>query len=216
VASRTLTESLEARNRRLARGRAYYQRNKESLLARNRAYFLADRPARLEKQRKYNRDKSLEINAKLSAKRIANPEMYRERDRIRNEKRREKRRLYRQARKSIIAAQKRLRERTDPQFRLQCRLRNRLWDVMRGRQKAGSAVQNLGCSIAEFRCYLMALWKPGMSWENWGQYGWHLDHIRPLASFDLTDPQQFALAAHFSNYQPLWWRDNIRKGAKVI
>lgn len=104
----------------------------------------------------------------------------------------------------------------DPQTRLAYRLRSRLWEVLRERPRAGSAVRDLGCSVSDFKAYIERLWLPGMSWENWGQFGWHLDHIRPLASFDLTDPAQFADACHYTNYQPLWWRDNIRKGAKLF
>ena len=43
---------------------------------------------------------------------------------------------------------------------------------------------------------------------------WQLDHIRPVSSFDLTDPAQQRACFHFSNFQPLWMPDNIRKGAK--
>lgn len=51
-----------------------------------------------------------------------------------------------------------------------------------------------------------------MSWDNWGE--WHLDHIQPLASFDLTDREQFLQATNYTNYQPLWALENIRKGAQ--
>lgn len=53
-----------------------------------------------------------------------------------------------------------------------------------------------------------------MSWDNYGK--WELDHIQPLAKFDLTDPLQFAAAAHFSNYQPLWAKENASKGARSL
>lgn len=53
-----------------------------------------------------------------------------------------------------------------------------------------------------------------MSWYNYGE--WHLDHIIPLVSFDLTNRWQFARACHYTNYQPLWWWDNISKGAKIV
>ncbi|AHM03043.1 hypothetical protein roselon_00603 [Roseibacterium elongatum DSM 19469] len=50
-----------------------------------------------------------------------------------------------------------------------------------------------------------------MSWENRGE--WHVDHVRPLASFDLSDPGQQAQAFHFSNTRPLWAGDNLSKGS---
>jgi hypothetical protein len=79
--------------------------------------------------------------------------------------------------------------------------------------KAGSAVRDLGCTIPEFMNYIGLKFKPGMSWDNHGK--WHLDHIRPLSSFDLTNREQFLRAAHYTNYQPLWARENMAKGDKV-
>lgn len=66
----------------------------------------------------------------------------------------------------------------------------------------------------EFRAWLEARFLPGMSWDNRGE--WELDHKRPVASFDLTDPAQLAAAMHYTNLQPLWRSDNRRKGAKCL
>jgi hypothetical protein len=52
-----------------------------------------------------------------------------------------------------------------------------------------------------------------MSWDNYGK--WHLDHIIPLSSFDLTNREQFLKAAHYTNYQPLWAHENFMKRAKL-
>lgn len=88
-------------------------------------------------------------------------------------------------------------------------------------KKAGSSVDDLGCSIEEFAEYLSSLFycnpETGeqMTWENYGLYGWHLDHIRPLAMFDLSDKKQFLKACHYTNIQPLWAIDNLKKGAKI-
>ena len=98
---------------------------------------------------------------------------------------------------------------TDINFRLAKRLRGRMQDLIR----AGSAVRDLGCSVSDFKEFIEQRFSGGMSWPNYGK--WHLDHIVPLASFDLTDRQQFLEAAHYSNYQPLWAQDNLSKGAKV-
>jgi hypothetical protein len=70
----------------------------------------------------------------------------------------------------------------------------------------------LGCSIAELRLHLESQFQPGMSWNNHGE--WHIDHIRPLAKFNLACPLQLERACHFSNLQPLWAKDNIVKGMK--
>lgn len=103
----------------------------------------------------------------------------------------------------------------DIQFRIRHLLRKRLAEAVKRNNKAGSAVRELGCTIAEFKAYIETKFKSGMTWENWGRHGWHLDHIKPLAAFDLTNHEQFIKACHYTNYQPLWSADNIRKGARV-
>ncbi len=98
--------------------------------------------------------------------------------------------------------------------RLAKRLRTRLSTIMRRlkrNQRAGSFVRDLGCTIPEFRAHIEAQFWLGMTWNNHHSHGWHLDHIIPLASFDLTDREQFLRAAHFTNYQPLWGAHNIAK-----
>lgn len=71
----------------------------------------------------------------------------------------------------------------------------------------------IGCSPVELRAHLEGQFKPGMSWENYG--AWHVDHRRPLASFDLTDPEQRRQACHYTNLQPLWAADNLSKGCRL-
>lgn len=91
------------------------------------------------------------------------------------------------------------------------RLRSRIKNAIKNNQKSGSAVSDLGCSIEELKKHLESQFQPGMSWENWTTDGWHIDHIKPLSSFDLTDPEEFKRACNFTNLQPLWAGDNIRK-----
>jgi len=80
-----------------------------------------------------------------------------------------------------------------------------------GGKRSGSAVRDLGCTIPEFKAYIEALFWMGMTWENYGPRGWHLDHVIPLAKFDLTDRTQFLQASHYTNYQPLWSDHNMIK-----
>lgn len=97
--------------------------------------------------------------------------------------------------------------------RLGQRLRGRLNKaVKRSGKGSASAVRDLGMSIPEFKDYLADKFLPGMTWENYGL--WHIDHIRPLSLFDLTDDEQIRAAIHYSNMQPLWGPDNIRKSSK--
>lgn len=94
-------------------------------------------------------------------------------------------------------------------------MRSRVGDAIRNGQKAGSAVRDLGCTVEELKKHLESRFRPGMTWENWSPTGWHIDHIKPLASFDLTDRAQFLQACCYTNLQPLWAEDNLKKGASV-
>lgn len=102
--------------------------------------------------------------------------------------------------------------RTDAQFKLKHNLRARIRVALRRRQKGGSAIHALGAAIDVVVRHIERMFAPGMNWENWGKK-WHLDHIRPLSSFDLSDPAQFSEAANYLNLRPIWKQENLKKGA---
>lgn len=120
-------------------------------------------------------------------------------------------RRWRQKNRQHIREYKNKRRRENIQSRLRHTLRSRLNGIISNGQKVGSAVRDLGISIKAFMLYIENQFESGMSWDNYGE--WHLDHIIPLASFDLTDRQQFLEAYNWLNYQPLWAKDNWSKGA---
>lgn len=103
---------------------------------------------------------------------------------------------------------------TDVNYKLSCSLRHRLNMAIKNNQKIGSAIEELGCSVEELKRYIESKFQIDMNWNNYGLKGWHIDHIRPLSSFNLSDIEEFKKACHYSNLQPLWWRDNIVKGDK--
>lgn len=107
-------------------------------------------------------------------------------------------------------ARDRERYKTDIKFVLTKRLRVRLRKALKGNYKKGSAIRDLGCSVDELKIHLESKFTKGMSWDNYGE--WHIDHIRPLSSFDLTDAEQLKQACHYTNLQPLWAADNLSKG----
>lgn len=108
------------------------------------------------------------------------------------------------------------RRKTDIQFKLQATLRSRLHSAVKDNRKKGSAVKDLGCTIEQLKQYLESKFQLGMSWDNWTIDGWHIDHIKPLASFDLTDRNQLLEACHYTNLQPLWAKDNLIKSDKIL
>ena len=82
-------------------------------------------------------------------------------------------------------------------------------------QKSDRTIKLLGCSFSELVSYLERQFKEGMSWDNYGRQGWHMDHIVPCAAFDLTDPDQQKKCFHYTNLQPLWAKDNLEKGPRM-
>ena len=96
----------------------------------------------------------------------------------------------------------------DPNFKLRMYLRTRLYQTLKG-LKFKSAVDLLGCTIEDFKIYISDKFLEGMTWENHGE--WELDHIKPLALFNLASLEEQKKAFHFSNFQPLWKPDNRAK-----
>lgn len=109
-----------------------------------------------------------------------------------------------------------LRLKTDPAYRLKRILRTRLSSAINRGQKAGSAVRDLGCSVSELKTYLESKFLPGMAWDNHTQFGWHIDHIIPLSSFNLTNREELLKACHYTNLQPMWAQDNLSKSNKHL
>ncbi len=68
-----------------------------------------------------------------------------------------------------------------------------------------------GCTPAELMAHLELKFTPGMSWATYGLLGWNIDHIKPCENFDLTDPAQQRECFHFTNLQPMWAVDNLKK-----
>jgi hypothetical protein len=87
--------------------------------------------------------------------------------------------------------------------------------ALSGINKVASTEELLGCSFDVFVEHLQSQFKDGMSWDNRGRTGWHIDHIRPCASFDLSDPDQQRQCFHYTNMQPLWAADNFSKGSRI-
>lgn len=101
--------------------------------------------------------------------------------------------------------------RAKPKSRMVSNVRKRLKDFIKG--KLGS-LAHVGCTRKQLFTYIESRFTERMSWDNYGE--WHIDHIRPLCSFDFNDRTQIPIANHFTNLQPLWAIDNIKKGGKIV
>lgn len=102
----------------------------------------------------------------------------------------------------------------DLSYFLKKRIRNRTNDVLRNilNNKPCSFTASLGCSGEQLVIYIESQFTVGMSWQNRSQ--WHIDHVKPLSLYDLGDEAQFKQACHYTNLQPLWAIDNLKKGDK--
>jgi hypothetical protein len=100
-------------------------------------------------------------------------------------------------------------------------LSKRIWDALKGNCKSKSTIKLLGCSIEFLKLHLSKKFHPRtdgltMVLENYGYRGWHVDHIKPCASFDLSKPEEQRKCFHYTNLQPLWAEENFKKHDKIM
>ena len=176
--------------------KVYREINKEELALKRKEYRLRTKEHRKEQQREYYLNNKEKIDT-------------RKKEYYKNNKER-------LIKKGVEASNQR--KKRDPNFKLTCNLRCRLLDAVKnqGGIKSSGTFDLLGCSAQEVRTHLEKQFKEGMSWENHGVFGWHIDHIIPCTAFDLTDPEQQKLCFHYSNLQPLWREENLKKGNKIL
>ena len=95
-------------------------------------------------------------------------------------------------------------------------MRRRIYGALKdgNASRDGRTEELLGCTIKECCKYIEEKFIDGMSWENMGE--WHIDHIQPCSSFDLSKDDEQKKCFHFSNLQPLWKHDNLSKGDKLF
>lgn len=102
----------------------------------------------------------------------------------------------------------------DPVARACHNVRNRMINFLK--VKSNRFNKTLGCTKEEFRIYIESKFQSGMNWDNYGFYGWHIDHIYPISRAYEEGPEAFSRACHYTNLQPLWAKDNLSKSDKII
>jgi len=92
---------------------------------------------------------------------------------------------------------------TNPLFKLSGILRNRIKHALKaGKLSKNNTTKNiLGCDFETVKIHLENQFVDGMNWDNHGLFGWHIDHIIPLASAN-TEEELYKLC-HYTNLQPL-------------
>jgi hypothetical protein len=185
----------------------YYYENKKDIIRKNIEYYKKN----VEKIKKRTRD-----YRKKNAEKIKAYDKFRYK-RERNKRIEFGRKYYIKNKKNIIrknvkyAANK---LKTDPSFRLKANLRRRTLYALKGKDKSANTMKLLGVKNIEFVWkHLEKSFKPGMTRENHGK--WHVDHIKPCSSFDLTKASEQRECFHYTNLQPLWASENLAKGSKI-
>lgn len=173
----------------------------------DRARYEANKDKILKKQKQYNTANAESISKNKRRYRQANKERLLAKDR----------RYYKDNREKVLA--KNLRRHTqrikqDAAYKIGYYLRSRQRYAIRGRQKIGSAVRDIGCSGEQLKAHIESLFDENMTWENAGTY-WHLDHIFPLAAANLEDRAEFLAVSNWRNLQPLEAKANLAKKDKV-
>ena len=176
------------REKKLAYARAYRETHKDQISRKDLAY----RQAHVEERLAYGR-------------------AYREKHRERVQ---QQTREWKRKNKKHLSEVERQRRASDPQYRLRVNLRNRISGLLRGKRRAATSVELVGCSVEQLKQHLERQFRPGMSLENYGL--WEVDHIVPCARFDLTCARQQHACFHFTNLQPLWASENARKRDRYV
>jgi hypothetical protein len=189
-----------------AKTKAYAQANAEAISEKKKARRLAD----IERIREHKKSYWAANKERFQEKHRAYQSANRERVRAANN-------AYQKSNRVSINDRNRTRYQLEPQFRSSLLLRNRMNQALAqaGAIKSASLLKLLGTDKAGLIAHLEAQFTEGMTWDNWARDGWHVDHIKPCASFDLTDPEQQKLCFHYTNLQPLWGEENLRKSDRL-
>lgn len=155
------------------------------------------------------REKNPGLNKELQKKwREKNPELNKESKRKWTEKNREK--INKKWNDRYTKRYK-----NDFNFKIAKNVRNRINKSLAGINRSSKILELLGvASINELRNHIESQFKEGMTWENHSVYGWHIDHIVPISSFNLRTKKGQKEAFNYKNLQPLWWEENLQKGSK--
>jgi hypothetical protein len=170
----------------------HYAEHKVEIAAKVKEYNKCNREKKTKQQREYRRK---------------NPEKVKECKRVWNAKNHDK--ILEQQKERISRWRK-----ENPVYIIKANLRGKMNKVVKRGTKSAHTLELLGCTAEELKVYIENLFSEGMTWDNYNFDTWHIDHIRPCASFDLTDPEQQRECFNYKNLQPLWAKDNLRKGTK--
>jgi len=193
---------------KLKSSRVWKAKNKERIKEYRRQYWLENQDKERQTNAEWLKNNEEEWNQK---KRELDKEYnLKNQDKIKTQRRLPKTR-------QKINARENKRYHNDIAYNLEKKLRAIFVQSLRAQntKKVQSITALIGCTVDFLKQHLENQFQSGMTWENRGRFGWHIDHIVPISSFDLTDPEQQTQCFHYSNLQPLWWHENHAKSARL-
>ena len=187
-------------------------------------YNLEHKKERREYDKKRHIDHKDEIRENKQKYYIKNKEKIKKQNKEYNfnnsEKIKNNKKKYGQEHKKEKNERNRNRRKTDVEYKIIGNLRNRLNIAIRScnTKKSNPTLELIGCSVKELMEFLESKFLLGMTWDNYGKGDdkWNIDHIMPIAFFDIKNPEQQKKCFHYTNLQPLWQLDNLRKGSGLI
>jgi hypothetical protein len=108
-------------------------------------------------------------------------------------------------------------KRSDAGFRVSAAISTAIGIALNGNKNGRHWETLVNFTLDELKKHLENKFKPGMSWDNYGKFGWHIDHIIPKSAFNFETPEDidFNHCWALSNLQPLWAKDNLTKHNKL-
>ena len=187
----------------------YYQKNRDKIITKVKEYYQKNRKKILKQiKNRTEKNKDRYLNYQTEYRKLHKKELS-EYFKIRNKRDRIKLNI-----KHII--RKKFRYHNDINFRLRESISSRIRMALKRNFKSKSTMNLIDCSIKFLKQHLKKQFKLGMTWDNHGLYGWHIDHIIPCASFDLSKSNEQKRCFNYKNLQPLWAEENLRKKDKII
>lgn len=186
--------------------RKYHYKNQEKRNQQSKEDYYNKKEHYNELSKKYYKEHAEEIKARKKKYREENA------DKIKayREKVKEKTKTY-------LKDYTREKARSNPSYRLRRNLAVRLYAALKSKtNKKDRTMELIGCSLEDLMKHLESQFKEGMTWENYGRFGWHVDHIIPCSSFDLLNEEEQKKCFHYTNLQPLWQIENLRKSNKIL
>jgi hypothetical protein len=193
------------------KAKAYYKRDWDKNKVRRTYKHLEYRKNNLEKCKAWKKKYKLENKQQIKEK----DKNYRL---IHSDKIRRKQAEFFQMHKDAIILRRKIKRNTNLQTKIKHKLRSRLSSALKicRASKLHHTFELIGCTPEFLASYIKSKLKDGMTVQDLLDGKIHIDHIIPCAAFDLTKAEEQRKCFHYTNLQPLWAIDNLKKNAKIL